>query len=125
MAQPIDASLRDLIVADEDGVVVVPQERAADARRPAQLAEADQWSDRGVEALGGYAPDGLRDALRQRDSLAKRLTGQPHSVFVRWRGTISPKMPAGAGHMGRGSRYMLVTEILELRPAEEAGCAKA
>ncbi|HEU4721310.1 MAG TPA: hypothetical protein VFS59_08105 [Gemmatimonadaceae bacterium] len=65
------------------------------------------------------------DALRQRDSLAKRLTGQPHSVFVRWRGTISPKMPAGAGHMGRGSRYMLVTEILELRPAEEAGCAKA
>lgn len=65
------------------------------------------------------------DALRQRDSLAKRLTGQPQSVFVRWRGTISPKMPAGTGHMGRGSRYMLVTEVLELRPAEEAGCAKA
>lgn len=65
------------------------------------------------------------DALRQRDSLAKRLTGQPQSVFVRWRGTISPKMPAGAGHMGRGSRYLLVTEILELRPTEEAGCAKA
>jgi hypothetical protein len=64
------------------------------------------------------------DALRQRDSLAKQLTGQPHSVFVRWRGTISPKMPAGTGHMGRGSRYMLVTEVLELRPAEEAGCAK-
>ena len=65
------------------------------------------------------------DALRQRDSLAKRLTSQPHSVFVRWRGTVSPKMPAGAGHMGRGSRYMLVTEILELRRAEDAGCAKA
>ena len=64
------------------------------------------------------------DALRQRDSLAKRLTGQPRTVFVRWRGTVSPKMPAGTGHMGRGSRYMLVTEILELRPAEEAGCAK-
>jgi hypothetical protein len=64
------------------------------------------------------------DALRQRDSLAKQLTGQPQSVFVRWRGTISPKMPAGTGHMGRGSRYMLVTEVLELRPAEEAGCAK-
>jgi hypothetical protein len=27
--------------------------------------------------------------------------------------------------MGRGSRYMFVTEILELRPAEEAGCTKA
>ena len=65
------------------------------------------------------------DALQQRDSLAKRSTGQQRSVFVRWRGTISPKMPAGAGHMGRGSRYMLVTEILEMKPAEEAGCAKA
>jgi hypothetical protein len=65
------------------------------------------------------------DALRQRDSLAKRLTGQPRTVFVRWRGTVSPKMPAGTGHMGRGSRYMLVTEILELKPVEEAGCSKA
>lgn len=65
------------------------------------------------------------DALRQRDSLAKQLTGQPRAVFVRWRGTISPKMPAGAGHMGHGSRYMLVSEILELKPTEDAGCAKA
>jgi len=64
-------------------------------------------------------------ALRQRDSLAKRLTGQPRSVFVRWRGTVGPKMPTGAGHMGLGSRYLLVTEILELRPVEEAGCARA
>ena len=64
------------------------------------------------------------DALRQRDSLARRLTGQPRMVFVRWRGTVSPKMPAGAGHMGRGSRYLLVTEILELKSADEAGCAK-
>ena len=65
------------------------------------------------------------DALRQRDSLAKQLTGQPRAVFVRWRGTVSPKMPAGTGHMGRGSRYMLVTEILELKPAEDGGCARA
>ena len=64
------------------------------------------------------------DALRQRDSLAKTLEGQPRTVFVRWRGTVSPKMPAGAGHMGRGSRYLLVTEILELKPADEAGCTK-
>lgn len=62
-------------------------------------------------------------ALEQRDSLAKKLTGQPRSVFVRWRGTTSMKMPAG--HMGRGTRYMLVSEVLELRPAEEAGCATA
>jgi hypothetical protein len=65
------------------------------------------------------------DALRQRDSLAKKLDGQPRTVFVRWRGTVSPKMPAGAGHMGRGSRYMLVTEILELKPVESGGCAQA
>jgi hypothetical protein len=62
-------------------------------------------------------------ALQQRDSLAKKLTGQPRSVFVRWRGTTSMKMPAG--HTGRGTRYMLVSEVLELRPAEEAGCATA
>lgn len=62
------------------------------------------------------------DALRQRDSLTKSLTGQPRALYVRWRGTVSKKMPAGAGHMGRGSRYMLVTEVLQLRAAEEGGC---
>lgn len=62
------------------------------------------------------------DALRQRDSLAKSLTGQPRALYVRWRGTVSEKMPAGAGHMGRGSRYMLVTQVLQLRSAEEGGC---
>lgn len=62
-------------------------------------------------------------ALQQRDSLARKLTGPSRSVFVRWRGTTSMKMPAG--HMGRGTRYMLVSEVLELRPAEEAGCATA
>lgn len=62
------------------------------------------------------------DALRQRDSLAKSLTGQPRALYVRWRGTVSRRMPGGAGHMGRGSRYMLVTEVLQLRAAEEGGC---
>jgi hypothetical protein len=62
------------------------------------------------------------DALRQRDSLARTLTGRPRAVFVRWRATLSPKMAMGAGHMGRGSRYMLVTEVLSIRPADEAGC---
>jgi hypothetical protein len=60
-------------------------------------------------------------ALKQRDSLAAKLQGRPGAVFVRWRGTTSAKMQAG--HMGRGTRYMLVHEVLELRPAAEAGCA--
>ena len=70
------------------------------------------------------------DALRQRDSLAAKLTPQgaaqgvsQGAVFVRWRGTMSAKLPMGAGHMGRGSRYMLVHEILDLRPASGAGCS--
>jgi hypothetical protein len=62
------------------------------------------------------------DALHQRDSLSRSLTGQPRALYVRWRATVSQKMPAGAGHMGRGSRYMLVTEVLQLRAAEEGGC---
>lgn len=62
------------------------------------------------------------DALRQRDSLARALTGKPRAVFVRWRGTVSRKMPGGAGHMGRGSRYMLVSEVLSLRASDEGGC---
>ena len=62
------------------------------------------------------------DALRQRDSLAKPLAGQPRVLYVRWRGTVSAKMPAGAGHMGRGSRYMLVTAVLQLRASDESGC---
>ena len=62
------------------------------------------------------------EALRQRDSLAKSVTGQPRTLYVRWRGTVSPKMPAGAGHMGRGSRYMLVTEVVQLRASDDSGC---
>ena len=83
-----------------------------------QPCGAERGDDRWWVTLGD-------DALRQRDSLARRLTIQPRAVFVRWRGTVSPKMPAGTGHMGRGSRYMLVTEILELRPVEDGSCAKA
>ena len=63
-----------------------------------------------------------KDELRQRDSLAKPIAGQPRVLYVRWRGTVSPKMPAGAGHMGRGSRYLLVTEVLQLRASDESGC---
>ena len=69
-------------------------------------------------------------ALHQRDSLAAKLTPQgaaqgvrQGAVFVRWRGTVSAKLPMGAGHMGRGTRYMLVHEVLDLRPATGAGCS--
>jgi len=62
------------------------------------------------------------DALRQRDSLARAIEGKPRTLYVRWRATVSPKMPAGAGHMGRGSRYMLVTEVLQLRASDASGC---
>jgi hypothetical protein len=61
------------------------------------------------------------DALRQRDSLAAALPKKPGAVFVRWRGTTSMKMRAG--HMGRGTRYMLVSEVLQMRAAGEAPCA--
>jgi hypothetical protein len=66
------------------------------------------------------------DARLQRDSLMKRLPVRPtHGLAVRWRATVSPRMRIGAGHMGRGSRYTLVTEILSLRAiadGEEGAC---
>ena len=54
-------------------------------------------------------------ARLQRDSLLRALDGEPTGALaVRWRGTISERMRAG--HMGAGTRYMLVTEVLEVRP---------
>ena len=65
------------------------------------------------------------EALEQRGSLTKSLTGHPRRLFVRWRGTVSPKMPMGAGHMGRGSRYMLVSQVISVRASDELGCTSA
>jgi hypothetical protein len=122
----------------------------APARRTSSVITAERPALAGADTVGEYrglyetgfevswfhpcgAPSGddswwvtlSNDALRQRDSLAKSLTGQPRALYVRWRGTVSPKMPAGAGHMGRGSRYMLVTEVLQLRASDQAGCTSA
>lgn len=60
------------------------------------------------------------DARLQRDSLLKLQT-RPASgaLAVRWRGTISAPMPAG--QMGRGTRYMLVTEVIDVRPLPPEG----
>ena len=60
------------------------------------------------------------DALRQRDSILATITAPTtNGLAVRWRGTISPRMPAG--HMGHGTRYLLVTKIIDIRPLPEAG----
>lgn len=55
------------------------------------------------------------DALRQRDSLVASLPAQPTGALaVRWLGSVGPRMPAG--QMGRGTRYLLVTRILDVKP---------
>jgi hypothetical protein len=60
------------------------------------------------------------DARLQRDSLLKTLTRPATGALaVRWRGTISERMPAG--QMGRGTRYMLVHQVLEVRPLPPEG----
>jgi hypothetical protein len=60
------------------------------------------------------------NARLQRDSLLKTLTRPATGALaVRWRGTISERMPAG--QMGRGTRYMLVHEVLEVRPLPSEG----
>jgi hypothetical protein len=60
------------------------------------------------------------EARLQRDSLLKAMTRAPTGALaVRWRGTVSARMPAG--QMGRGTRYMLVTDILEVRPLPGEG----
>lgn len=66
------------------------------------------------------------EARLQRDSLVKRLPRTPREgLAVRWRATVSDKMPAGAGQMGRGSRYMLVTKVLSVRAlGADGACAR-
>ena len=59
-------------------------------------------------------------ARLQRDSLLSAVSQPPTGALaVRWRGTISNRMPAG--QMGRGTRYMLVTEVIEVRPLAGPG----
>jgi hypothetical protein len=59
-------------------------------------------------------------ALHQRDSLLSKVTRAPTGALaVRWRGTASGRMPAGM--MGRGTRYLLVTEIIDVQPLSPAG----
>ena len=59
-------------------------------------------------------------ALAERDSILATLTsGKTEGLVVRWRATLGPRMPAGM--MGRGTRYMLVTEVLDIKPVQAGG----
>ncbi|CAN5797178.1 hypothetical protein BH11GEM1_BH11GEM1_12720 [soil metagenome] len=63
-------------------------------------------------------------ALLQRDSLLAKISKDPtNGLAVRWRATVGPRMPAGM--MGHGTRYMLVTEIIEVKPLPSAGACQA
>ena len=60
------------------------------------------------------------DARLERDSMLAKLNVAPTGALaVRWSGTISERMRAG--HLGRGTRYMLVTRIHEVRPLPSEG----
>ena len=55
-------------------------------------------------------------ALAERDSILATLPklGPTDGLYVRWKGTLGKRMPAGM--MGRGTRYILITEVLDVRP---------
>lgn len=55
-------------------------------------------------------------ALAERDSILAKIprVGPTDGLYVRWKGRVSTRMPAGM--MGRGTRYILVTEVLEIKP---------
>ena len=55
-------------------------------------------------------------ALAERDSILATLPQLTPSdgLYIRWKGRVGKRMPAGM--MGRGTRYILVTEVLEIKP---------
>ena len=64
------------------------------------------------------------EALLQRDSLLAKISKDPtNGLAVRWRATVGPRMPAGM--MGHGTRYMLVTEVIEVKPLPRDGACQA
>ena len=109
-SEPMSSSVRDTVTREYRGAYQSGFERSWFAPCDAPIDDNLWWVT-------------LTDqALRQRDSLlAVNKTTATNGLAVRWRGTISPRMPSG--HMGRGTRYMLVTSILDIRatPSEGAG----
>ncbi|MES2176326.1 MAG: hypothetical protein V4550_00565 [Gemmatimonadota bacterium] len=60
------------------------------------------------------------EALTQRDSLLATLSARPTGgLEMRVRATVGPRTEAGM--MGGGSRYMLITKILEIRALPSNG----
>jgi hypothetical protein len=55
-------------------------------------------------------------ALAERDSILATIpkVGPTDGLYIRWKARVSTRMPAGM--MGRGTRYILVTEVLEIKP---------
>lgn len=55
-------------------------------------------------------------ALAERDSILATIPKLASSdgLYVRWKARVGKRMPAGM--MGRGTRYILVTEVLEISP---------
>lgn len=110
-----------------------PASLGADTSSGAFVREFRGSYTRGFEASWFVPCDSPRDdalwwvtltenARIQRDSLLKTLsTPATGALAVRWRGTTSPRMQAG--HMGQGTRYLLVTQVLEVRPLlSREGC---
>ena len=108
---------------------------ATPARRDSTIQEYRGAYQRGFEQSWFVPCDGPMDdrmwwvtltdqALLQRDSLLAKISKDPtNGLAVRWRATVGPRMPAGM--MGRGTRYMLVTEIIEVKPLPGGGACQA
>ena len=63
-------------------------------------------------------------ALEQRDSVLATLpvAAGRQALFVHWLGTVG--LRTSAGHLGQSTRYLQVTELLELRVAQGGDCAR-
>ena len=117
-----------IVVASASDAPVVASRQAQEYRGAFSSAFEVSW----FEPCGAPFGDNLwwvtltEDARLQRDSLVKLLPRKPREgLAVRWRATVSDKMPAGAGQMGRGSRYMLVTKVLSVRAlGTEGACSR-
>ena len=108
---------------------------APPARRDSTIQEYRGTYQRGFEQSWFVPCEGPMDdrmwwvtltdqALLQRDSLLAKISKDPtNGLAVRWRATVGPRMPAGM--MGHGTRYMLVTEIIEVKPLPNAGACQA
>jgi hypothetical protein len=101
--------------------------QSAPANRDSTIREFRGAYQRGFEqswfAACGAASDDRQwwvtltdQALAERDSILATIpkVAPSDGLYVRWKASVGKRMPAGM--MGRGTRYILVTEVLEIRP---------